>query len=557
MKEYAADAGSGPLLTIAIPTYNRSALLDLCLSQLVPQAADFPGRVELIVSDNCSSDDTESVVRRHLDAGAPVRYVRNAENVGPDRNFVQCFRLATGRYFLLLGDDDVLLEGGLRKLLNVLSEGESGIVHLKSYSFHHDFRTERPRHPASGDVTVYTDRHAFTARVNVMFTFISGNVVDRALAGGGPAPESFLDTNMVQLAWVLTALIGSGRHVYLDDYVIAAKADNTGGYRLCQAFGVNMNRVFDSFVAQGADPALFKTINEIVLRTFFPNYIVSLRKEGSDFGEENYYETLHPVYKDYPLFWTMVWPAIRLPLPLAKAWLKICKKWFKLTGKQPRGGKRVSYAKEHGLMLAMIRKGRSFKRKWYNRILSRRLPGSKGLDIHPTAHILGLSHITIGKRFHAGPYLRLEAVDRFAGKAFNPRIVIKDNVALNDFVHIGATNYVEIGNDVLMASKIFISDHNHGFYAGEGQSDPETPPGQRPLDGENRVIIEDNVWIGEFVSILPGVTIGRGSIVGANSVVSRDIPPHSIAVGSPARVVKRYDPETKRWVAATKPISPA
>jgi lipopolysaccharide O-acetyltransferase len=61
-------------------------------------------------------------------------------------------------------------------------------------------------------------------------------------------------------------------------------------------------------------------------------------------------------------------------------------------------------------------------------------------------------------------------------------------------------------------------------------------------------IIEDNVWLGEFVSILPGVTIGKGNIIGANSVVTQDIPPYSIAVGTPARVAKRFD-EIQKTVA--------
>lgn len=62
------------------------------------------------------------------------------------------------------------------------------------------------------------------------------------------------------------------------------------------------------------------------------------------------------------------------------------------------------------------------------------------------------------------------------------------------------------------------------------------------------VHIGNNVWIGEFVSILPGVTIGDGSIIGSTSVVSKDIPAFSIAVGSPAKVIKTYDKDTNKWV---------
>ena len=60
-------------------------------------------------------------------------------------------------------------------------------------------------------------------------------------------------------------------------------------------------------------------------------------------------------------------------------------------------------------------------------------------------------------------------------------------------------------------------------------------------------MIEKNVWLGEFVSVLPGVKIGEGSIVGTMSVVNKDIPPYSISVGSPARVVKKYNFDTNKW----------
>lgn len=213
----------------------------------------------------------------------------------------------------------------------------------------------------------------------------------------------------------------------------------------------------------------------------------------------------------------------------------------------------MAYFLEHGFALALIRNVRRVKRRWFNRLLAIKLDkSSKGISVDPTAQIIGLSHISIGRNFHAGPYLRLEAISKYRQQTFNPRIIIGDDVIFNDFVHIGATCHVEIGNNVLMASKIYISDHNHGFYAGEEQSDPESPPIRRLLDGNRKVIIEENVWLGESVSVLPGVTIGRGSIIGANSVVSRSIPPHSIAVGSPAQVVKRFDAESKRWLPVTK-----
>ncbi|AMW77522.1 acetyltransferase [Acinetobacter sp. TGL-Y2] len=122
-----------------------------------------------------------------------------------------------------------------------------------------------------------------------------------------------------------------------------------------------------------------------------------------------------------------------------------------------------------------------------------------------------------------------------------------ENVQLNDYVHITAAYSIEIGNNVLMASKIYISDCTHGSYIGnDDDSDPMTLPIDRPLSVK-AVKIEDNVWLGEFVSVLPGVTIGKGTIVGANSVVSKSLPPYVIAVGSPAKPIKFYNFESKRW----------
>lgn len=166
--------------------------------------------------------------------------------------------------------------------------------------------------------------------------------------------------------------------------------------------------------------------------------------------------------------------------------------------------------------------------------------------IDTSGYIHGRKYISIGKNFCAGKCLRIEAIRTSALN--KPRIVIKDNVSLSDFNHIGATNYIEIGNRVLLGSKCYITDHNHGTYGGgEGGTNPNVPPSERPLMINERVILEDNVWIGDNVTVLPGVTIGKGSIIGSNAVVSKSIPPYSIAVGIPARVIKQWNPENQRW----------
>jgi len=151
--------------------------------------------------------------------------------------------------------------------------------------------------------------------------------------------------------------------------------------------------------------------------------------------------------------------------------------------------------------------------------------------------------IEIGKGFTTGFGCRVEAYPETKNKV----LFIGENVQMNDYVHITAMENVTIGNNVLMASKIYISDCSHGSYSGDNNdSHPDLTPVERSLFSKP-VSIEDNVWLGEFVSILPGVTIGKGTIVGANSVVSKSLPNYVIAVGSPAKPIKKFNFEINKW----------
>lgn len=179
-------------------------------------------------------------------------------------------------------------------------------------------------------------------------------------------------------------------------------------------------------------------------------------------------------------------------------------------------------------------------------ILGRRLGTSK-MQIGPDSHVRGLSRMKIGSNFRAGRGLWLEAITRYDDQVFSPRLVIGDRVSASRWVHIAATHHLEIGDDCLLGSGILITDHAHGRPSTMNpMSGP--PPSKRPLDSNGRVVIGRNVWLGDGVVVLPGVEIGDGVVVGANSVVSKSIPPFAVAAGVPARTIKQFDPSTEQWV---------
>lgn len=161
------------------------------------------------------------------------------------------------------------------------------------------------------------------------------------------------------------------------------------------------------------------------------------------------------------------------------------------------------------------------------------------------AYIRGRRNIRYGTGFTTGVGLRLDAFTN------SDEIVLEigENVQVNDYVHVAAIEHVRIGAGTLIASKVFISDHNHGDYRGASSSSAApVPPAERPLMAR-AVDIGERVWIGEHACIMPGVTIGDGAIIGAGAIVTRDIPAGAIAAGNPARILRRYNVITGRWDA--------
>lgn len=141
--------------------------------------------------------------------------------------------------------------------------------------------------------------------------------------------------------------------------------------------------------------------------------------------------------------------------------------------------------------------------------------------------IKGGKNIQIGDRFYSLGDLRIEV---FSTENSQGKLIIGNNVVLNKNTHIGASKRVEIHDNVLIGSNVLITDHNHSRgINGLWQNGP--------LISKGKVVIENNVWIGENSCILTGVRIGENSIVAAGSVVTKSFPKNSIIGGVPAKIL--------------------
>jgi acetyltransferase-like isoleucine patch superfamily enzyme len=120
------------------------------------------------------------------------------------------------------------------------------------------------------------------------------------------------------------------------------------------------------------------------------------------------------------------------------------------------------------------------------------------------------------------------------------KLVIGEGSTVGHFNHIYATNEIVIGKNVLIADKVYIADNQHHY------DDINIPIMKQPIKQLSEIYIGDNSWIGECVSII-GSSIGVHCVIGANSVVTKNIPDYCVAVGAPARIIKRYDFDKNIW----------
>ena len=164
----------------------------------------------------------------------------------------------------------------------------------------------------------------------------------------------------------------------------------------------------------------------------------------------------------------------------------------------------------------------------------------KGLQINR------LGYLHLGRDVSIGRDARLLFVPEYAGVKHSPSIKIGNNVSIgNRFSALSAAEIV-IEDNNLIASDVLITSENHGMELEKAKSYAELPLKASP------VTIGEGCWIGEKVSIMPGVTIGSRCIIAANSVVTHSFPSGKLIAGTPARAIKTYDYDKHMWIKETE-----
>lgn len=306
-----------PLLSIAIPTYNRACYLRELLECLRPQLEQ-DEQIELLIADNASTDETPQVVREFALRGLRMSYHRHPINIGADANFLACFEQSSGTYVWIIGDDDIVIPGGIKKVIERLRDHSYDLLHIQS------FPLNGHTYPSASEIlqeTEFTDAAQMIKQVHVNFSFISGNVVnkDRLLELRDADFQGLLNTNLVQLGWICAALNGFRRGLLIRDRLVGARVENSGGYKLTEVFGTRLRQIsFDRLRSERLARLMLKG----TVQRFWPGMLLTYRRTSSAFDKDPApARALADAFGDLPRYWICVYPILILPPSIGSAWL--------------------------------------------------------------------------------------------------------------------------------------------------------------------------------------------------------------------------------------------
>jgi abequosyltransferase len=310
-----------PLLTIAVPTYNRADCLELLLTTLLRELQGLEGRVAVVVGDNASTDRTPEVTAAFAAAWRDTVLVRHAQNLGMDGNFCGCAERVRTPYFWVVGDDDLPAPGAVRAVLSLLEREAPDLVYLDS-RWLPDLKNMPASEPVGTLQAVALEPLAFARRVHVWTTYLSGMVVRSTPLLADPARlRRHAGTQLSQLAWVLEALGQGRRFVHVRTPCVFATEGNTGGYKVLQVFGRNFPEIVRAACpAAGRQGALAQAILRRTAIGYLPDLLWGLRaaKLGR-FEHEDAAAVLRPQFGATIAFHCLLRPIGHAPRPVARA----------------------------------------------------------------------------------------------------------------------------------------------------------------------------------------------------------------------------------------------
>ena len=307
-----------PILSVCIPTYNRRADLELAVKSAL---AVWRPEIEILISDNCSGDETELYCRELVEKYPQVRYNRNAENIGPDGNFLFLLQNANGKYIQILSDDDEVRCADIDGFLEFLRNNDFALGEL--YTTMKDAETP----PEKSENHLYTEKEicSFVCAHGVNLTFVSALLFNRECFRKIDKPEQYKFTNLLQTHLAAAMLEFDKRTADINSYYVSATRNLSGGYNIYEVFIKNWREVVLGTMLRAGLPKRFLKKQFRRDLPFSYRYLVLEKAKGIEFRTKPKWR-----YFKYSLCygygWFVVLPTLLTPKFIVKVSYRLYRK---------------------------------------------------------------------------------------------------------------------------------------------------------------------------------------------------------------------------------------
>ena len=305
----------GPILSICIPTYNRAKYLAEALDSIINSIRGFEDKVEIIISDNASTDDTMDVVKEYQSRYNFIRYNRNSENV-IDKNFFIVASLAKGKYIWIFADDDKMEKSAVSTVLGLIKQNYNLIV--CNYSIWDSTFTKKLKnifYRISKDI-IYIDHNKILKELGNKLQFLSSIVVKKDIFFNIDEEEySSLHEYGVSFAFSLyCGIMNNVKAVLIAEPLLGYRGNNspiTDKKTWYKYFATGTSLLFEELRKKSYTDSAIYSAKNIVLKQYILHDI-SLRKRSGE-NLSGIFKLIYPYYKNQLLFWIVIVPMLFLP----------------------------------------------------------------------------------------------------------------------------------------------------------------------------------------------------------------------------------------------------
>ena len=308
-------------LTIAIPTYNRSFFLDNNLKQLLKEYDD---NFEIIIQDNASNDKTYEIVEKYIKLGLPINYERNLTNLGWTKNFEICFKKAKTKYMILLGDDDIIVNGGVDIILNNINEYNPDLIFMNAFSI----KNYNKEYYASKNDSQQFDLDEFLCETILQFRLISSYVINTEYV----KKVKEFSGNFAHLHVVFETLSNAKKFIKINNKLIGSFINNSDFDHKVNFSDIYVKEfflLFNKYLSTTLSSTSIVEIENIMLKKYLPKLILKSRfgfiknddlvSQNFDliFGKNDYYKkyrsyfTVNNIYNSIILFVILIFNLLK------------------------------------------------------------------------------------------------------------------------------------------------------------------------------------------------------------------------------------------------------